>query len=54
MDGYKLFRRDRQGRKRGDVTLYIKECFDVEGRSSLASTLTSLQFPASISNLAYG
>ena len=30
MDGYKLFRRDRQGRKRGDVTLYIKECFDVE------------------------
>jgi len=30
MDGYKLFRRDRQGRKGGGVALYIKECFDVE------------------------
>ena len=30
MDGYKLFRRDRQGRKGGGGALYIKECFDVE------------------------
>ena len=30
MDSYKLFRRDRQGRKGGGVALYIKECFDVE------------------------
>ena len=30
MDGYKLFRRDRQGGKGGGVAaLYIKECFDV-------------------------
>jgi len=29
MDGYKLIRRDRQGRKDGGVALYIKECFDV-------------------------
>ena len=30
MDAYKLFRRARQGRKGGGVTLFIKECFDVE------------------------
>jgi len=30
MDGYKLFRRDRQGRKGGGVALYIKDCFDAE------------------------
>ena len=30
MDGYKLFRRDRQGRKGSGVALYIKVCFDVE------------------------
>ena len=30
MDGHKLFRRDRQGRKGGGVALYIKDCFDVE------------------------
>ena len=30
MDGYKLFRRDRRGRKGGGVSLYIKEFFDVE------------------------
>ena len=30
MDGYKLFRRDRRGRKCGGVALYIKEYFDVE------------------------
>jgi len=30
MDGYKLFRRDRQGRRRdGGVALYVTECFDV-------------------------
>ncbi|GAB0203241.1 mitochondrial enolase superfamily member 1 [Grus japonensis] len=28
MDGYKLFRRDRQGRRGGGVALYVKECFD--------------------------
>ncbi|KAJ7398422.1 mitochondrial fission process protein 1 [Pitangus sulphuratus] len=28
MDGYKLFRGDRQGRRGGGVALYIKECFD--------------------------
>ncbi|GAB0209002.1 hypothetical protein GRJ2_003365900 [Grus japonensis] len=26
--GYKLFRRDRQGRRGGGVALYVKECFD--------------------------
>ena len=30
MDGYKLFRRDAQGRKGGDVALYVKDCFEVE------------------------
>ncbi|KAK4827211.1 hypothetical protein QYF61_015239 [Mycteria americana] len=28
MDGYKLFRRDRQGRRGGGVALYVRECFD--------------------------
>ncbi|XP_053914607.1 hyccin isoform X2 [Cuculus canorus] len=28
MLGYKLFRRDREGRKGGGVALYVKECFD--------------------------
>jgi len=28
MDGYKLFRRDRQGRSGGGVALYVTECFD--------------------------
>ncbi|GAB0208671.1 hypothetical protein GRJ2_003332800 [Grus japonensis] len=28
MDGYKLFRRDRQERRGGGVALYVKECFD--------------------------
>ena len=28
MDGYKLFRRDRQGRRGGGVALYIQEFFD--------------------------
>lgn len=27
MDGYKHFRRDRQGRRGGGVALYIRECF---------------------------
>ena len=27
MDGYKLFRRDRQGRRGGGVALYVRECF---------------------------
>ena len=30
IDGYKLFRKDRQGGKGGGVTFYIKDCFDVE------------------------
>ena len=29
MEGYKLFRRDRQGRRGGGVALYVRECFDV-------------------------
>ena len=29
MDGYKLFRKDRQGRRGGCVALYVRECFDV-------------------------
>ncbi|GAB0209357.1 maestro heat-like repeat-containing protein family member 7 [Grus japonensis] len=28
MDDYKLFRRDRQGRRGGEVALYVRECFD--------------------------
>ncbi|GAB0203947.1 hypothetical protein GRJ2_002860300 [Grus japonensis] len=28
MDGYKLFRRDRQGRRGSEVALYVRECFD--------------------------
>ncbi|GAB0204752.1 hypothetical protein GRJ2_002940800 [Grus japonensis] len=28
MNGYKLFRRDRQGRRGSGVALYVKECFD--------------------------
>ncbi|KAK4827898.1 LOW QUALITY PROTEIN: hypothetical protein QYF61_022321 [Mycteria americana] len=28
MDGYKLFRRDRQGRRGGGVALYVRECLD--------------------------
>jgi len=29
MDGYKLFRKDRQGRRDGGVGLCVSECFDV-------------------------
>ena len=29
VDGYKLFRKDRQGRRCGGVALYVKECFEV-------------------------
>ena len=29
IDGYKLFRKDRQGRRGGGVALYVKECFEV-------------------------
>ncbi|PKU29972.1 hypothetical protein llap_19725 [Limosa lapponica baueri] len=28
VNGYKLFRRDRQGRRGGSVALYVRECFD--------------------------
>jgi len=28
MDGYKLFRRDRRGRRGGGVALYVRVCFD--------------------------
>ncbi|PKU30902.1 mitochondrial fission process protein 1 [Limosa lapponica baueri] len=28
MDGYKLFRKDRQRRRGGGVALYVRECFD--------------------------
>jgi len=28
MDDYKLFRRDRQGRRGGGVALDVRECFD--------------------------
>lgn len=31
LDGYKLFRRDRKGRRGGEVALYIKEAFDAIG-----------------------
>ncbi|RMC06857.1 hypothetical protein DUI87_16306 [Hirundo rustica rustica] len=31
LDGYKLFRRDRKGRRGGGVALYIRECFDTIG-----------------------
>lgn len=29
MDGYKLLRRDRQGRRGSGTALYARECFDV-------------------------
>ncbi|KAK4808480.1 hypothetical protein QYF61_005797 [Mycteria americana] len=28
MDGYKVFRRDRQGKRGGGAALYVRECFD--------------------------
>jgi len=28
MDGYNLFTRGRQGRRGGEVALYVRECFD--------------------------
>jgi len=28
MEGYKLFRRDRQGRRGGGVALFVRECFN--------------------------
>ena len=28
IDGYKLFRRDRQGRRGGAVGLYVRDCYD--------------------------
>ena len=31
LDGYKLFRRDRKGRRGGGVALYIREAFDAIG-----------------------
>ena len=33
VDGYKLFKRDRQGRKGGGVALYITECSPLELRA---------------------
>ncbi|PKU32378.1 mitochondrial fission process protein 1 [Limosa lapponica baueri] len=30
LDGYKLFRRDRQGRRRGGVALYVRECYECQ------------------------
>lgn len=33
MEGYKLFRRDRQGRRVIRVTFYVRECFHVELRA---------------------
>ncbi|PKU26999.1 mitochondrial fission process protein 1 [Limosa lapponica baueri] len=30
LDGYKLFRRDRQGRKAGGVALYVRECYECQ------------------------
>lgn len=29
MDGYQVFRRERQGRRGGEVALYVRECFDL-------------------------
>ena len=29
VDGYKLFRRDRQGRRGGGIFLYVRECFNI-------------------------
>jgi len=28
MDGYKLFKRDRRGKRGGEVVLYVRDCFD--------------------------
>jgi len=28
MDGYKLFRRDRRGKRDGGAALYVRDCFD--------------------------
>ena len=28
MDGYRLFRRDREGKRDGGVVLYVRECID--------------------------
>jgi len=28
VDGYELFKRDRQGRRGNGVALYVRECFD--------------------------
>ncbi|KAK4810724.1 hypothetical protein QYF61_007698 [Mycteria americana] len=40
MDGYKLFRRDRRGRRGGGVALYVRECLDsLEGGVSMALVL---------------
>ena len=44
MDGYKLFRKDRQGRRGGGVALYVKECFEVTELMTGDNKVESLWF----------
>lgn len=37
MEGYRIFRRDRQGRRFGGVALCVRECFDVDTRKKFFS-----------------
>lgn len=37
MEGYRIFRRDRHGRRFGGVALCVRECFDVDTRKKFFS-----------------
>ena len=42
MDDYKLFRRDRQGRRGSGAVLYVRECFDCLELNDGDNTVESL------------
>lgn len=42
MEGYKVFRMDRQGRRGGSVALYVRECFCVVELSAGNGNVESL------------
>ena len=42
MEGYRLFRRERQGRQGGDVALYVRERFDCTALTVTGDVVQSL------------
>jgi len=57
MDGYQLFKRDRQGRKGGGVALYVKkecECVEIHDVDRIESLWLSIKLKASKSDIIVG